>query len=201
MSTIVNYPDTEVQDNVYHEIDNLGDEEGQNKAPIVSFNSEGWTDPNHDKVEALINTDIKNLPKVNNLKKSYDFTTKNKSFLEMYRDLHALGIKNNKFFLAIYDRSLIGIDPFSEALPLSIKLRICVECMRNPWYWLREVCRVPQDGSPIEPGGGSEFLLDRTNLASWYCLLVHIDHYMCKPRQTGKTHCSLSEIDYAYTFG
>ena len=201
MSTIVNYLDTDIQDNVYHEIDNLGDEEGQNKAPIVSFNSEGWTDPNHDKVEALINTDIKSLPKVNNLKKSYDFSTKNKSFLQMYRDLHALGIKNNKFFLAIYDRSLIGIDPFSEALPLSTKLRICVECMRNPWYWLREICRVPQDGSPIEPGGGSEFLLDRTNLASWYCLLIHIDHYMCKPRQTGKTHCSLSEIDYAYTFG
>lgn len=202
MSTIVNMIDEDVDyRKVYREIDNLGDDEGQNKAPDIDFSSPGWTNPDSDKVEQLIKTDIKTLPKVAELKKSYDFKTKNKSFLELYRDLHSLGIKNNKFFLVIYDRSLIGVDPFSEALPLSTKLRIIVECMRNPWYWLREICRVPQDGSAIEPGGGSEFIIDRTSAAAWYCFINHIDHYLCKPRQTGKTHCALSEIDYAYTFG
>lgn len=202
MSTIVNMIDEDVDyRKVYREIDNLGDEEGQNKAPDIDFSSPGWTNPDSDKVEQLIKTDIKTLPKVAELKKSYDFKTKNKSFLELYRDLHSLGIKNNKFFLVIYDRSLIGVDPFSEALPLSTKLRIIVECMRNPWYWLREICRVPQDGSAIEPGGGSEFMIDRTSAAAWYCFINHIDHYLCKPRQTGKTHCALSEIDYGYTFG
>ena len=202
MSTIVNMIDEDVDyRKVYREIDNLGDDEGQNKAPDIDFSSPGWTNPDSDKVEQLIKTDIKTLPKVAELKKSYDFKTKNKSFLELYRDLHSLGIKNNKFFLVIYDRSLIGVDPFSEALPLSTKLRIIVECMRNPWYWLREICRVPQDGSAIEPGGGSEFMIDRTSAAAWYCFINHIDHYLCKPRQTGKTHCALSEIDYGYTFG
>lgn len=199
MSTIVN--DDSGYSNVYREIDNLGDEPGQNRAPDVDFQSSGWTDPDSDKVIATMKTEIKNIPSLAKLKKSYDFKTKNTSFLELYRDLSNLGIKNNKFFLAIYDRSLIGIDPFSEALPLSVILRIIVECIRNPWYWLREICRVPQDGSPIEPGGGSMFLIDRSSAASWYCLLIHIDNYLCKPRQTGKTHCDLSEIDYCYTFG
>lgn len=200
MSTIVNV-DYDTPDRVYHEIDNLGDEEGQNRAPIVDYQSSGWNNPNADKVEAAMVADIKTLPKIANLKKSYDYQTKNRSFLELYKDLNSLGIKNNKFFLAIYDRSLIGVDPFSEALPLSIILRIIVECIRNPWYWLREICRVPQDGSPIEPGGGSMFLIDRSSCASWYCFLNYIDNYLCKPRQTGKTHCALSEIDYSYTFG
>lgn len=44
-------------------------------------------------------------------------------------------------------------------------------------------------------------MIDRTSAAAWYCFINHIDHYLCKPRQTGKTHCALSEIDYAYTFG
>lgn len=200
MATIVNETYTSYS-NVYHEIDNLGDSPDQNKAPQIDFASNGWSDPNKDKVEALMNVDVKSLPKVAKLKKSYDFTTKNTSFLELYKDLYSLGIKNNKFFLAIYDRSLIGINPFSDALPLSVILRIIIECMRNPWYWLREICRVPQDGSPIEPGGGSCFLIDRSSAASWYCFINYIDHYLCKPRQTGKTHCALSEIDYAYTFG
>lgn len=200
MSTIVNDTYT-TYTNVYREIDNLGDSPDQNKAPQIDFASNGWSDPNKDKVEALMNVDVKTLPKVANLKKSYDFSTKNTSFLELYKDLYSLGIKNNKFFLAIYDRSLMGINPFSEALPLSVILRIIIECMRNPWYWLREICRVPQDGSPIEPGGGSCFLIDRSSAASWYCFINYIDHYLCKPRQTGKTHCALSEIDYAYIFG
>lgn len=200
MATIVNDTYTTYQ-NVYHEIDNLGDLPDQNKAPQIDFTSNGWSDPNKDKVEALMNVDVRTLPKVANMKKSYDFNTKNTSFLDLYKDLYSLGIKNNKFFLAIYDRSLIGINPFSDALPLSVKLRIIIECMRNPWYWLREICRIPQDGSPIEPGGGSCFLIDRSSAASWYCFINYIDHYLCKPRQTGKTHCALSEIDYAYTFG
>lgn len=44
-------------------------------------------------------------------------------------------------------------------------------------------------------------MIDRTSAAAWYCFINHIDHYLCKPRQTGKTHCALSEINYGYTFG
>lgn len=132
---------------------------------------------------------------------SYDFNTKNKSFLNLYRDYVNLGIKNNKFFLAIIDTTLIGVDPYDKTLPVETKLRIALECQRNPWYWLREVCRVPSDGKPIEIGGGSEFLIDRNSCASWYVFLNNIDQYVSKPRQTGKTHCALSEIDWAYHHG
>ena len=40
----------------------------------------------------------------------YDVETKNISFLQVSSDLRQLGIKNNKFFLRLNDRSLQGID-------------------------------------------------------------------------------------------
>ena len=134
-------------------------------------------------------------------KPTYDFNTKNKSFINLYNDLRTLGIKNNKFFLKIYDKDLIGIDPFQKVLPLELQLKIILECIINPWYWLREVCRIPVDGSPIEIGGGSPFLIDRNSAATWYLFLNGIDHYGSKPRQCGKTQDALSKFDYAMHFG
>lgn len=133
--------------------------------------------------------------------RTYDWKTKNKSFLSLFKDLKALGIKNNKFFLTIYDRDLIGIDPYDPILPLDMKLKIILECKRNPWYWLREVCRIPMDGKPIAIGGGSMFLIDRNSCASWYLFLNCIDHYASKPRQCGKTQNAIAEIDWAFHFG
>ena len=134
-------------------------------------------------------------------KATYDFKTKNKSFLNLYNDLYKLGIKNNKFFLKIYDRDLIGVDVYNPMLPVDMQMKILLEVIVNPWYFLREVCRIPVDGMPIEPGGGSEFLLDRNNLASWYCFLNGIDHYDSKPRQCGKTQNAIAEMNYAFHFG
>ena len=134
-------------------------------------------------------------------KATYDFKTKNKSFLNLYRDLSMLGIKNNKFFLKIYDRDLIGVDVYNQILPLEIQMKVLLEIMINPWYFLREVCRIPVDGLPIEPGSGSEFLADRNNIASWYCFLNGIDHYDSKPRQCGKTQNDIAEMNYAFHFG
>ena len=54
-------------------------------------------------------------------KKYYDFKTKNKSFLQLYDDLYKMGIKNNKFFLRLYDTTLQGIDPYSPVLPKDIR--------------------------------------------------------------------------------
>lgn len=130
-----------------------------------------------------------------------DFKTKNKSFLNLYNDLYKLGIKNNKFFLRIYDTDLIGVDPYNPILPLDMQMKILLEILINPWYFLREVCRIPEDGSPIEPGGGTEFLADRGNIASWYCFLNGIDHYDSKPRQCGKTQNIIAEENYAFHFG
>ena len=134
-------------------------------------------------------------------KKEYDWHTKNISFLDTYNDLYRLGIKNNKFFLRIFDTSLIGVDPYSPVLPKNVQIRIFMECMINPWYWLREILRIPEDGKPIEVGGGTQYRIDRNNVAGWYLYLNGIDHYRSKPRQQGKTQDCVAQFNYAYHFG
>ena len=130
-----------------------------------------------------------------------DWKTTNKSFLNMYNTLHKLGIKNNKFFLRLYDRDLSGVDVYNTTMPKDLQLKIILECIINPWYFLREVCRIPVDGKPIEPGGGVAFIADRNNIASWYCFLNGIDHYDSKSRQLGKTQNAVAQLNYAFHFG
>lgn len=131
----------------------------------------------------------------------YDWKTTNKSFLDLYKILQKLGIRNNKFFLKIYDRDLIGIDIYKTMLPQDMQLKVLLECIINPWYYLRQVSRIPVDGLPIEPGGGSEFIADRNNIASWYVFLNGIDHYDSKSRQLGKTQNVVAQINYGFHFG
>lgn len=134
-------------------------------------------------------------------KKFYDFKTKNKSFLDLYQDFYKLGIKNNKFFLRLYDTDLQGVDPYSPVLPKEMQIKIFIECLINPWYWLREVLRIPVDGMPIEVGGGVRFRINRGTAASWYLFLNGIDHYEELPRQQGKTQDCVAKFNYAYHFG
>lgn len=117
-------------------------------------------------------------------RKFYDFKTKNTSFLDLYQDLYKLGVKNNKFFLRLYDTDLQGVDVYSLVLPKEMQIKIFIECLINPWYWLREVLRIPVDGLPVEIGGGTGYKIDRNNLACWYLFLNGIDHYQSKPRQS-----------------
>lgn len=130
----------------------------------------------------------------------YDWKTKNKSFITLHKHLKALGVKNNKFFLRIYDRDLIGIDPYAPTLPLEIQLKIYMECLINPWYFLREVARMPEDGTSVCIGGGVPYKIDRTNCATWYLYLNNIDHYASKPRQQGKTQDAMMKFTYGYHF-
>lgn len=130
----------------------------------------------------------------------YDWKTKNQSFIDLYNDLHKLGIKNNKFFLVLRDPSLQGVDPYSPVLPKDMQIKIFIECLINPWYWLREILRIPVDGMPIEVGGGTQYQIDRANVASWYCFLNGFDHMVNKPRQRGKTQDCLAQFNYAYHF-
>ena len=133
--------------------------------------------------------------------KYYHWNTRNKSFIELHNDLKRLGIENNKFFLVLYDKELMDIDPYAMVVPVEMQIRILRECIRNPWYFLREICRIPEDGKPIAPGGGTPFKADRNNIATWYLFLLGIDHYSSKPRQRGKTQDALSKVNYAYHFG
>lgn len=126
----------------------------------------------------------------------YDTDTKNLSFIQTAMDLKTLGIKNNIFFLALYDRSLVGVDPYSNCLSVEMQMRIVTECIVNPWYFLREVARIPDQG-----GTGIPFQLNRGNLASAWCFFNSIDHYLCIPRQIGKTQSTIALIDWVFHFG
>lgn len=149
----------------------------------------------------LRNLNIAAKQKMTKLKPRPDFKTENKSFLALYNDLYRLGITNNKFFLRLYDQDLVGVNVYKQVLPLEFQMKVLLEILINPWYYLREICRIPVDGLPIEPGGGSEFLADRNNIASWYCFLNGMDHYDSKSRQLGKTQNAIAEFTYAFLFG
>ena len=64
---------------------------------------------------------------------TYDWKTTNQSFLDMHYFLRNKGIKNNKFFLILYDSDLLGINPRDPRLNLFMKRKILAECMRNFW--------------------------------------------------------------------
>ena len=127
----------------------------------------------------------------------YDINTTNISFVQTAVDLKKLGIKNNMFFLSLHDPSLRGVDPHSPFLTEDQICRIIGECVINPWYYLREVCRIPDQGNVK----GVPYLLNRGNLASTWCFLNGIDHYLSLPRQIGKTESAIAEIVWAYIFG
>lgn len=127
----------------------------------------------------------------------YDTQTKNISFLQTSVDLAKLGIKNNKFFLKLYDQDLQGIDPYSPYLTDELRFKIVTECIRNPWYFLREVCRIPDQGA----GAGIPYQLHRANLAITWCFVNGIDSYLTIPRQTGKTMSILAIIEWSFLYG
>lgn len=129
----------------------------------------------------------------------YDWETKNISFLQVAEDLRNLGIKNNMFFLRLKDKGLQGIDPHGPVAVMSddIVYRIMNECIANPWYYLREVARIPDQGN----ARGIPYKLNRANLAATWCFINNIDHYLTIPRQVGKTQSIIANLTWAYLFG
>lgn len=121
--------------------------------------------------------------------------TKNFSFLKVHLFLKNKGIKNNAFFLELIDESLDGVDVFDEEnLTTEQKQRIIIECCRNPWYFFREVLRIPAAGL-------IRFELNLGNLASLWCSLNSINHYLILPRQIGKTQCEMAMFLWITYFG
>lgn len=109
--------------------------------------------------------------------------TKNISFLKMSKLLKDKGIKNNKFMLYLIDKGLNNIDPHNLADPsLELMTRILTECKQNPWYFIREMVRVPVQGMKPQP-----YILHRGNMALTWCFYQDIDSYLMLPRQFYKT--------------
>lgn len=125
-----------------------------------------------------------------------DWKTNNISFIQTAQDLKMLGVDNNTFMLKLYDSSLQDVDPYDPDLGEELIMRIMMECMANPYYFLRECLRIPDQGGTSKP-----YLLHRANLATTFLFLMNIDHYLVIPRQKGKTVSTVSILLWAYLFG
>lgn len=129
----------------------------------------------------------------------YQMETTNKSFLEMHYFLKAKGIKNNKFFLILYDRDLAGVNPRDPNLNEMMKAKILRECMINFWYFIREVVIIPQSGASTS--GGARYKLHRGNLALNFGFILNWNMFLELPRQFGKTISAVCWYLWAYNFG
>lgn len=127
----------------------------------------------------------------------YHMSTMNKSFLEMHKYLEDSGIQNNKFMLALLDPDLASIDPYDPNLSRQMKTKVLRECLYNPWYFFREIVRIPDSGQ----ASGVKFELSRGNLALLFCLMMNLNSFLELPRQCGKTISSLCWYLYLFNFG
>ena len=123
-----------------------------------------------------------------------DIDTKNMSAIKVYKLLRDLGIKNAGFILALYDRVLKHVNPFSNTLTDEQKKRIHAEIIRNPWYFFREIVRMEV------PGGLTNFQFHRGNVAILWCLLNNVNIYVELPRQHTKTGSIASVMAYNFLF-
>ena len=104
--------------------------------------------------------------------------------------------------LEIYDYSLVGIDPHAcdkdgnTTLTKDEISRVMLECARNPWYFLRECARIPDQGGVSVP-----YKANRGNIAQAWCIWKGIDSWLCLTRQQGKTMSALSFQSWMYIFG
>lgn len=111
------------------------------------------------------------------------YNTKNISFLRMHYILKEMGIQNNTFFLQLYDETLLDIDPLDEAsLTNEQKLRVHIEITKNPWYYFREIVRIPMTDV------GLQFELTRATLAILWVLINDLHAYVVIPRQCYKSY-------------
>jgi len=122
----------------------------------------------------------------------YDTMTSNLSFLQMSKTLKDEGIKNNKFFLVLYDEDLQGVNPYDPNLSLEYKMKIQKEVMVNFWYYIREVVRIPTTA------GYSRYELNKGNLATAFLMLLNINVIECLPRQHYKTFSAVVIYSWLY---
>lgn len=112
-----------------------------------------------------------------------DFNTTNTTWIELASLYKAMGVKNHAFHLALVNQRLAGIDPHREDLSLEIKGAIAQESLINPWYWFREVQKVPASSGRAAIG----IRANRAIIATWWLFFNHITHMLIQPRQTGKS--------------
>lgn len=129
--------------------------------------------------------------------KYYDFGTSNTSFLITAQELRALGIKNWYFMLEVKypNLNVQDIDPYKSDITAEEIGKIVIECKNNPWFFFREVARVPVVGA-----GVLKPILTRASLAICWCFIHSFDFKLCQPRQTHKTTWCTIILEYMMLF-
>lgn len=124
-----------------------------------------------------------------------DFKTKNISFLKLHAYLRNRGVKNNKFFLRLYNKNLQGVNPHSPTITRQQKDWVLAEIKQNPYYYLREVALIST------PAGKSKFILHPGNLAITWAIFNSFDQLSLLPRQQFKTVSIAAALTWVYDFG
>jgi hypothetical protein len=125
-----------------------------------------------------------------------DYNTKNQSFLKQVDRYDKMGIKNCLFPLALMQPDLVGVDPYADNLSYDIKYMIAQEAEWNPWYYLREIARIP----PISGLDPVSFRANRANVSLAWCFFNHVDYLLIHPRQTGKSVSTDGITSWCYLF-
>jgi hypothetical protein len=116
--------------------------------------------------------------------------TTNESFKRMHFVLKDMGVKNNAFFLALHQPELLNVNPHDyDSITPEIAAKISIECKINPWYYIREIVRIPATGVEAIP-----FILNRANLFLFWAFFNSCATFLIQPRQTGKTIGSMALI-------
>ncbi len=126
-----------------------------------------------------------------------DTKTTNTSFVRIAQLYKSMGVENHLFMLSLLQPELQGVDPHDPNISESVRLKIGLECRYNPWYYMREVCRVAAQGSD-KPG---MLEANRGNIALYWTYLNHIDSALIQPRQTGKSVSADSLTNWVLYFG
>lgn len=125
-------------------------------------------------------------------------STRNISFYKMFHYLSTqTKVENNDFMLTLLDERLEGVDPH-VCNNDTLQQLIYLECVRNPWYFFREVLKVP-----VHPKKSSVtrcYNLNSANMAQIYCWLNGVNTWRSTPRQTGNTLDTLVIMSYELIF-
>ena len=122
-----------------------------------------------------------------------DLKTANLSFLRMAALLQRMNIANYDFMLWLTQPELQGLDPHHLPDSPELKQRVAYECKINPWYYFREVVKIPASGGDPIP-----YELSRANLALMWCFFNSVNTFLTIPRQNGKTLCSIGIVSWLY---
>lgn len=123
------------------------------------------------------------------------YSTSNTSAIKLSYLLEGMGVVNNKFFLRLDNPKLMDIDPFSDNLTDLEKAMITHEIVNNPWYYFREIVRIPAGGGLVR------FEFHRGDIALIWAVLNDISAFVVWPRQTYKTTTMCCVYSYLFYWG